>query len=72
MLITANEVFRGTKPINLKKVCDQALENTPSVETVIVYRRTVEPTEMTPGRDKFWFDELQKVDTQCEVEGMDA
>ena len=72
MLITANEVYRGTKPINLKKVCDQALENTPSVETVIVYRRTVEPTEMTPGRDKFWFDELQKVDTQCEAEAMDA
>ncbi len=72
MLITANEVYRGTKPINLKKVCDQALENTPSVETVIVYRRTVEPTEMMAGRDKFWFDELQKVDNNCEAEAMDA
>ena len=72
MLITANEVFRGTKPINLKAVCDQALEKTPSVETVIVYRRTVEPTQMTEGRDKFWFDELQKVDTHCEAEVMDA
>ena len=72
MLITANEVYRGTKPINLKKVCDQALENTPSVETVIVYRRTVEPTEMMAGRDKFWFDELQKVGTNCEAEAMDA
>ena len=64
MLITANEVYRGTKPINLKEVCDQALENAPSVETMIVYRRTVEPTKMTVGRDKFWFDELQKVDKQ--------
>lgn len=72
MLITANEVYRGTKPINLKKVCDQALEKSPSVETVIVYRRTVEPTEMTEGRDKFWFDELQKVDNSCEAESMDA
>ncbi len=72
MLITANEVYRGTKPINLKKVCDQALENSPSVETVIVYRRTVEPTEMMAGRDKFWFDELQKVDKYCEAEAMDA
>ena len=72
MLITANEVYRGTKPINLKKVCDQALEVTPSIESVIVYRRTVEPTEMTPGRDKFWFDELQKVDNSCEAEAMDA
>ncbi len=72
MLITANEVYRGTKPINLKKVCDQALIDAPSVENVIVYRRTVEPTEMTPGRDKFWFDELQKVDSSCEAEEMDA
>ena len=72
MLITANEVYRGNKPINLKKVCDEALKNTPSIESVIVYRRTVEPTEMTPGRDKFWFDELQKVDTSCEAEAMDA
>jgi len=72
MLITANEVYRGTKPINLKQVCDQALENAPSVETMIVYRRTVEPTKMTVGRDKFWFDELQKVDNQCEAESMDA
>jgi len=72
MLITANEVYRGTKPINLKQVCDQALEETPSIESVIVYRRTVEPTEMTPGRDKFWFDELQKVDSSCEAEAMDA
>jgi acetyl-CoA synthetase len=72
MLITANEVYRGTKPINLKQVCDQALENSPSVETVIVYRRTVEPTEMTEGRDKFWFDELQKAEKFCEAESMDA
>lgn len=72
MLITANEVYRGTKPINLKKVCDEALKNSPTIETVIVYRRTVEPTEMTPNRDKFWFDELQKVDKNCEAEAMDA
>lgn len=72
MLITANEVYRGTKPINLKKVCDEALKDTPSIENVIVYRRTVEPTEMTAGRDKFWFDELQKVDNTCEAETMDA
>lgn len=72
MLITANEVYRGTKPINLKKVCDEALKNSPTVETVIVYRRTVEPTEMTPNRDKFWFDELQKVDNNCDAESMDA
>ncbi|MEI6866006.1 acetate--CoA ligase [Flavicella sp.] len=73
ILITANEVYRGNKPINLKAVCDEALEETPSVERVIVYRRTVEPTKMKEGRDVFWFDELQKVENfECEAEEMDA
>ncbi|GAA3512711.1 acetate--CoA ligase [Aquimarina addita] len=72
MLITANEVFRGTKPVKLKEMCDEALKDTPSIETVIVYRRTVEPTPMTEGRDVFWFDELQKVEKECPAEVMDA
>ncbi len=72
LLITANEVYRGTKPINLKAVCDEALKDTPSIENVIVYRRTVEPTTMIAGRDKFWFDELQKADSNCEAETMEA
>jgi acetyl-CoA synthetase len=72
LLITANEVYRGTKQVNLKAVCDEALEHTPCIESVIVYRRTVEPTEMKVGRDSFWFDELQKVGADCEAEEMDA
>ncbi|NJW54172.1 acetate--CoA ligase [Salinimicrobium oceani] len=72
MLITANEVYRGAKKVNLKEICDKALEETPSIETVIVYRRTVEPTAMKDGRDKFWFDELQKAEKDCPAEVMDA
>ncbi|MEN8187191.1 MAG: acetate--CoA ligase [Bacteroidota bacterium] len=72
MLITANEVYRGTKPINLKAVCDEALKNCSTIETVIVYRRSVEPTSMVPIRDKFWWNELQKVEMECEAEEMDA
>ncbi len=72
MLITANEVYRGAKPVKLKEMCDEALKETPSIETVIVYRRTVEPTPMQEGRDKFWFDELQKVEKDCPAEIMDA
>ncbi len=72
MLITANEVYRGSKKVNLKEICDKALEETPSIETVIVYRRTVEPTPMKEGRDKFWFDELQKAEKDCPAEEMDA
>ncbi len=72
MLITANQVYRGSKPVNLKEICDEALEKTPSIETVIVYRRTLENTPMNAGRDKFWFDELEKAEKECPAEEMDA
>ena len=73
LLITANEVYRGTKRINLKNVCDEALKNTSCVESVIVYRRTAESTEMKKGRDTFWFEELQKIkDFKCPATEMDA
>src|SRR5690554_4370945 len=72
MLITANEVYRGTKRVDLKAICDEALKETPSIESVLVYRRTVEPTQMQEGRDKFWFEELQKASDDCQAEEMDA
>lgn len=73
LLITANGFYRGRKEINLKDICDRALEKTDSIETVIVYRRTVKPTQMKEGRDKFWFDELQKASSlECDIEEMDA
>lgn len=72
ILITANEVYRGEKPINLKFIVDEALKDCPSIQTCIVYRRALEPTLMVGGRDKFWIDEMAKVDANCPAETMDA
>ncbi len=72
VLVTANEVFRGEKSINLKTICDEALKDAPSIQTVIVYRRAIEPTSMVGGRDKFWVDEMAKVSADCPAEIMDA
>lgn len=72
VLITANEVYRGSKRVALKEICDEALKDCPSIERVIVYRRMVESTPMMGGRDVFWADELLKVDAECPAEEMDA
>jgi acetyl-CoA synthetase len=72
MLITANQGYRGKKTIELKEICDKALEETPSIEKVIVFKRTDSPVNMKENRDVFWEDELEKADAQCEAEAMDS
>ena len=76
MVITADGGFRGTKDVPLKNVIDDALVQCPSVKTVIVLTRTRTPISMIKGRDKWWIDEIHKVETlgliDCPTEEMDA
>ncbi len=72
LIVTANEVYRGEKRINLKAIVDDALKDCSSIQTCIVYRRAIEPTLMVGGRDRFWVDEMAKVDSDCPAAEMDA
>src|SRR5699024_10942053 len=76
LVITADGGFRGTKTIELKNIVDDALEQTSSVEKVIVLTRTRTPVSMIKGRDVWWEDEVRKVETMgspaCPAEEMDA
>ena len=57
ILITADGSFRRGKPVAIKDNADKAMKLCPSIEKVIVVKRTGQPVQMQEGRD-FWYDDV--------------
>ena len=72
IVITADEGLRGGKRVPLKANVDAAVARCPSVETVLVLRRTGAPVAMMPGRDLWWHAEMARAQPVCEPEPMGA
>ena len=73
VLITQDTGVRGEKDnIPMKNNADSALNNTPSIESVVVVKRTGVDVSMVEGRDVWWHKCIEKVDEDCEPEQMDA
>jgi acetyl-CoA synthetase len=56
VILTADGGWRRGKIVELKANVDRALEGTPTVEKVIVLRRTAHEVPMAEGRDLWWHD----------------
>ncbi len=65
VILTSDGNYRGKKNIPVKAVVDQACETSPCVESVIVVQRTNTEVTWVDGRDKWWHDEVAKVDADC-------
>jgi acetyl-CoA synthetase len=72
MVITADGGFRGNKTIELKEIIDEALQNCPSVEQVLVVKRTNSAVFMKEGRDKWLAPLLEEASDNSVAEIMDA
>jgi acetyl-CoA synthetase len=74
VLVTADAVIRAGKTISLKPNADEAMEECPSVEKVIVVKRAGNDIAMKAGRD-VWYEEEMAADgltDNCPAESMDA
>jgi len=71
-LITADGGFRRGKIVPLKQNADEALKECPTIEKVIVYKRTGETVPMKEGRDLWWHEITEKESDYCETEIMDS
>lgn len=72
LVITSDGAFRGNKTIDLKGIVDKALEDCPSVQTVLVAKRTTSEISFIEGRDHWLQPLLDTAEATCQPEIMDA
>ncbi len=72
MVITSDGGFRGNKTIDLKGIIDDALVNCPTVNSVLVAKRTNTTINMKEGRDQWLQPLLDAALTNNVAEIMDA
>ena len=72
LVITADEGLRCGKTVPLKSNLDAALKGCPSVQKVVVIRRTGGDVTMTEGRDLWYHEARETVSPDCEPEAMGA
>jgi acetyl-CoA synthetase len=72
VLVTADGGWRRGAIVPLKANADEALRSTPSIEKVLVVRRTEHDVAMQDGRDVWYHDIVPKQPATCDPEHLDA
>jgi acetyl-CoA synthetase len=71
-ILTQDTSYRRGNEVNLKATVNEAVGQCPSVQHVVVYRRSGSPVDMQPGRDHWWHDLVEKADPVCPAEPLDS
>jgi acetyl-CoA synthetase len=72
VLITQDEGWRAGKVVPLKQNADAAVAETPSIEKVVVLRRTGNDVAWDDQRDVWWHDLVEGQSADCPPEAVDA
>ena len=72
VLITADGGYRRGAVVPLKQNSDDAISRTPSIEHVVVLKRTGQSVPMQAGRDHWWAELIANAKPDCPPEAMDA
>ncbi|MFO7677639.1 MAG: acetate--CoA ligase [Thermoplasmatota archaeon] len=72
LVITCDAFWRRGKKVYLKEQADVAVEETPTVEHIIVCKRTKDDVPWTEGRDHWWHELIKDMSKECETEKLDA
>src|SRR5438874_2716491 len=72
VLITADGGWRRGSAVPLKANADEALAEAPSIEHVVVVRRTEADVPFAEGRDHWYHDLMARAEAECPPEKMDA
>jgi len=72
MVITADGGNRRGAATDLKATVDEAMEQCPAVESVLVVKRTGGAVTMKDGRDVWWHDVVDSASEECPAEELDA
>ena len=70
--VSVDGAWRRGSVVPLKETADTAVAECPSIEKVLVLRRTAHDVPMTDGRDVWWHDLVPQQSAECEPERMDA
>ena len=72
VVVTADGGWRRGKEVPLKQAVDESLEHSPSVQKVVVVRRTGGEVNMVTDRDYWWHELMDGVSADCDAVPVDS
>jgi acetyl-CoA synthetase len=72
VVVTSDGSYRGAKSLDLKSIVDEALNDCPGVNSVLVAERTGGEMNLVEGRDHLLAPLMKRASEECAVEVMDA